>query len=192
VRKSLFAAIGITVLTLGAFGQTRPIETGRTAVTLSSGFLAAATTLGVSVTGVLPGQLVSGVASFPVTAGTLDLATAKGEIDHSGGLELRAGTTRVQLLNFVIDTTASARLTGIVVANGTLVGRVHLFDLTLPSGITLPLVPDNELLTIPNTMVKLSETAATALNALFNVTAFTPGFDVGTARVSAFTGRRVF
>lgn len=192
MRKILLSVLSAGILAAGAYGQTRPLETGRTAVTLSSGFLAAASALGVTVTPVLPSSILTGVVSFPITGGTLDLGTARGEIDHSGGLELRAGSTRVQLLNFVIDTTATPRLTGMVVANGSVVGRVHLFDLTLPAGITLPLMPDNELLTIPNTAVKLSETAATALNALFNVTAFTPGFEIGTARVSAFTGRRLF
>lgn len=193
MRKIFLCAISAGILAVSAFGQTRPVESGRTAVTLGSSFLAAATSLGVSVAPILPAPpLFAGVVSFPITGGTLDLATARGEIGHSGGLELSAGTTKVQLVNFTIDTTESPKLSGMVIANGMVVGRVHLFDLTLPSGITLPLVPDNELLTIPNTAVKLSETAATALNALFNVTAFTPGFEIGSARVSAFTGRRVF
>lgn len=192
MSKILMSVFCAGVLAIGAFGQTRPLESGRTAVTLSSGFLSAVTALGVNVVPVLPSQIFEGVVSFPVTGGTLDLATARGEIDHSGGLQLSAGTTRVQLLNFIIDTTDTPKLTGMVVANGAVLGRVHLFNLTLPAGITLPLTPQNELLTIPNTTVRLSETAAAALNALFNVTAFEPGFEIGTARVSAFTGRRVF
>jgi hypothetical protein len=192
VRKVLLTVMSAGVLSLGAFGQSRPIESGQTAVTLSSGFVAAATSLGVGLATVIPGQLFAGVVSFPVTGGALDLATARGEIYHSGGLELTAGTTRVQLLNFTIDTTAAAKLTGLVVANGSVVGRVHLFNLLLPAAVVPPLVPDNQLLTIPNVRVTLSADAAAALNALFNVTAFTPGFEIGTARVSAFTGRRVF
>lgn len=192
MKKALFSVFAAGVLTLGVFGQTRPIESGQTAVTLSASFLSAASSLGVSLAPVLPGQQFGDLVSFPIIAGILDLATARGEIGHGGGLELRAGSTRVQLLNFAIDTSGAPRLSGTVVANGTFIGRVHLFDLTLPSGITLPLQPQNELLTIPNTVVRLSETAATALNGLFNVTAFTPGFEVGTARVSAFTNRRVF
>jgi hypothetical protein len=188
----LLSVLSAGILSLGAFGQTRPLDSGQTAVTLSSGFLGAVTSLGLSVTPVLPGTLFGGVASFPVNGGTLDLATARGEIGHTGGLEFAAGMTKVQLLNFVIDTTETPKLTGAVVANGTLVGRVHLFDLTLPDGITLPLEPQNELLIIPNTGVRLSAAAAEALNALFNVTAFTPGFEIGTARVSLFVNRRVF
>jgi hypothetical protein len=188
----LLSVVSATLLTVSAFGETRPVDSGRTAVTLSSGFVAAVTSLGVGVAAVLPAQAFGTVVSFPITGGIIDLSTARAEVPHSGGLELTAGMTKVQLLNFTIDTTDTPKLTGTVVANGTLLGRVHLFDLQLPSGITLPLQATNELLTIPNTTVRLSATAAEALNALFNVEAFTAGFEIGTAQVSAFLGRRVF
>jgi hypothetical protein len=192
MKQLLVAAVSAALLTVSASAQTRPVDGGQTAVTLSPEFLSALSTLGVTATPVIPGQILTGVASFAVTGGTIDLATAQGEITHSGGLELRAGNTVVRLLNFTIDLGAMNRLTGAVVANGSLVGRVHLFDLTLPSGITLPLTPQNELLVVPNTQVRLSAAAATALNSLFNVTAFTEGFEIGTARVSTFLNRRTF
>ena len=194
MRMKLYTLIGAVALSAIAFGQTRQLDSGQTAVTLSPSFLMGASGMGVGVTPVLPSQLISGVVSFPVTAGTLDLTNARGEVSHSGGLELVSGSTKVQLLNFVIDTTASEgpKLTGIVVANGSVVGRGHLFDLEIPS-MSLPLQPQNDVLvTVSDVKVKLSAAAAEGLNALFNVQTFTPGLEIGNARLSLFLGRRAF
>lgn len=161
---------------------------GKTTVTLSNDFLAALGTLRVSAGTTGEGALRSGVASFPVTGGALDLATAKGEINHTGGLVLSAGTTRVELLSFNIDTTTSRPvLTGLVTVNGDFVGRLPLFDLELPT-LTLPLQPQafNNLF-LPGVKVTLSAEAAQALNSVFGVTAFTQGFNIGTASVFAVT-----
>lgn len=161
---------------------------GKTTVTLSNDFLAAVVALRLSAGTTGEGTLRSGVASFPVTGGALDLATAKGEINHTGGLVLSAGTTRVELLSFNIDTSTSRTvLTGLVTVNGDFVGRLPLFDLTLPT-LTLPLQPQafNNLF-IPGVKVTLSAEAAQALNTVFGVTAFTQGFNIGTASVFAVT-----
>lgn len=194
MRMKLYTLIGAVALTAIAFGETRQLESGQTAVTLNPQFTGAATGLGVTVTPVLPSQVIGDVVSFPVTAGTLDLATARGEVSHSGGLEFVTATTKVQFLNFAIDTTGSAgpKLTGVVVAGGSVIGRGHLFDLEIPT-IATPLTPENDvLITIPDVKVKLSADAAEGLNALFNVDVFTAGLEIGTARLSLFIGRRSF
>lgn len=161
---------------------------GKTTVTLSNDFLGALVALRLSAGTVGEGTLRSGVASFPVTGGALDLATAKGEINHTGGLVLAAGSTRVELLSFNIDTSGSRTvLTGLVTVNGDFVGRLPLFDLTLPA-VTLPLQPQafNNLF-LPGVRVTLSAEAAQALNTVFGVTAFTEGFNIGTASLFAVT-----
>ncbi len=161
---------------------------GKTTVTLSNDFLGALVALRLSAGTVGEGTLRSGVASFPVTGGALDLATAKGEINHTGGLVLAAGSTRVELLSFNIDTSGSRTvLTGLVTVNGDFVGRLPLFDLTLPA-VTLPLQPQafNNLF-LPGVRVTLSAEAAQALNTVFGVTAFTGGFNIGTASLFAVT-----
>lgn len=161
---------------------------GKTTVTLSNDFLGALVALRLSAGTVGEGTLRSGVASFPVTGGALDLATAKGEINHTGGLTLAAGSTRVELLSFNIDTSGSRTvLTGLVTVNGDFVGRLPLFDLTLPA-VTLPLQPQafNNLF-LPGVKVTLSAEAAQALNTVFGVTAFTQGFNIGTASLFAIT-----
>lgn len=161
---------------------------GKTSVTLSSDFLGALVALRLSAGTVGDGTLRSGVASFPVTGGALDLANAKGEINHTGGLFLAAGSTRVELLSFNIDTSGSrTMLTGLVTANGNFLGRVPLFDLTLPA-VTLPLQPQSfGNVFLPGVKVALSAEAAAALNSVFGVTAFAEGFNIGTASVFAVT-----
>ena len=153
----------------------------RTEVVLSSTFLEAATALGLNLQPVRPGRISKAKARFPVIAAELDLANAKGEIQHSGGLRFSKNGTVVELTLFIIDTTGAPVLTGIVKANGSVVGRIPLFDLELPE-LALP-IPQQSRLTVPGVAVKLSDEAATALNGAFSVSAFTEGLSIGTAKV---------
>jgi hypothetical protein len=91
------------------------------------------------------------------------------------------------LLNFTIDTMGNIPLlTGLVVANGAVVGRIPLFSLRLPSGFTPPIRPASGIFVeLGNTAVELSADAATALNGVFGVSAFRQGFGIGTATVRA-------
>jgi hypothetical protein len=87
----------------------------------------------------------------------------------------------------VIDTASGApKLTGLVTANGSLVGRIPLFNVALPQ-ITLPLVlpPSPELLLIEGSRITLTQEAATALNGVFAASAFTAGFPIGIASIYA-------
>ena len=79
-----------------------------------------------SVTPIAPAKAGSKGVSFPITGGTIDPATAAGTITHGGGLQLRAGTTRVRLTSFTIgvDKTPS-----ISVKAGK--ARLHAFTLSL-------------------------------------------------------------
>lgn len=163
---------------------TADFQVGYTSVAPDAGFLAAAGSLGVSVSPIQGSKL-----AFPIVTGSIDLATAAGEILHSNGIVLKAGGTVVELRNFIIDTTgAKPVLTGLVVANETTIGRLPLFDLGLPPGLTLPLQPKGWLrvLTLPGVTLKLTDDAAAALNGAFNVTAFAEGFLIGTAKVNAY------
>lgn len=171
-----------------SFAQTVPVASGRTSVTLSSDFLSALTTLQVRPGVAGQGRLVGAVASFPITQGSVDATNARGEIFHTGGITLDAGTsTRVQLLNFTIDTSGNSPiLSGVVLVNGSLVGRIPLFSLRLPAGLTLPLAPrGGAVVDLNGVGVLLSRDAADALNGVFRVTAFVQGFNIGTANVRA-------
>lgn len=185
------AAISIGVASTATAAPTAGLLSGYTAVKLDAGFTAALTSLSVSL-GTLPKSGVyQGQAYFPIVAGAIDLANAKGEISHAGGLTLTAGETRAELSDFVIDTFgATPVLTGLVVVNDSIVGRIPLFDLILPPGFAVPLTADRgRFITLSNVGVKLNATAATALNGVFKVTAFAGGFTVGTAKVQTVTVR---
>ncbi len=178
------AALAILISANDASAQkTETIEGGRTTVALSSSFASALTSLGVTPGTVSPTRLHDGVVNFPVTGGAIDLDTAASQILHSGGLTLTAGQTKVTLQSFIIDTTSAPMITGLVSVDGKLVGRLPLFDLVLPTGITLPLKAYEGQIILKGVGVSLDSTAAGALNSVFHVSAFKGGFSIGTAKV---------
>jgi hypothetical protein len=75
-------------------------------------------------------------------------------------------------------------LTGLVTVNDSLAFRAPLFALELPE-LTLPLSPQRSRVVVPEVKVTLTKEAADALNQVFNVSAFQPGFNIGTATVRA-------
>ncbi len=192
-RKSIVVLALVLVtstISVSAFAQTNTAIFGETKVQLSSDFVGALGSLGVAPGTVFPTRLQNGAVNFPVVAGAIDLQTAQGELLHSGGLTLTAGGKKVQLQSFTIDTTGTQPvITGLVSVNGQLLGRLPLFNLQLPSNLTLPLTPRGGWLTLSGVGVKLSATAAGALNSVYNVTAFTEGFNIGTAKVWVYTIR---
>ena len=160
---------------------TAQVAGGGTAVALSDDFVAALASLGVDAAPVRPARVTPrGTVRFPIPGGALDLATARGDVFHTGGLTLSAGATEVQLLNFVIDTTDTPVLTGLVAVNGDILGRVPLFNLELTMA---PEVTNNRRLIIAGVNVTLTDAAAGALNGVFNVGAFTGGFNIGEAKL---------
>lgn len=188
VRTAVVAA-GIALSMAAPIASAAPsaqIRDGYTLVEFFPGFTGALGSLGIAPSKVLPGTLHVPIGYFPITGGRLDASNAKGEVPHSGGLALTRGATQVVLSDFVIDTTSSPRLTGLVTANGSIVGRIPLFNLVLPQ-LTLPLQlpPSPEQLLIEGNRVLLSTEAAAALNSAFGTTAFTPSFPVGIASVYA-------
>jgi hypothetical protein len=183
--KTALLGLAIVVSTSAAQAQTKTIAFGRTSVTLSSGFVSALQSLGLTPGIVRPSELEEGKVTFPVTGGVVDPQTARGEISHAGGLTLTAGSTEVRLQSFTIDTTVSSPiLTGLVVVNDKLVGRLPLFNLQLPVGLTLPLKPSDEgVLRLKGVGVTFTAPAAAALNGVFKTNALKGGFGIGTANV---------
>lgn len=179
-------ALAMLVSANNAFAQkTETIEGGRTTVALASSFVSALGGLDVTPGTVGPTRLHNGTVNFPVTGGAIDLDTAAGQILHSGGLTLTAGQTHVTLQSFIIDTTGVPVITGLVSVDGKLLGRLRLFDLALPSGITLPLKSHDSLLILKGVGVTLDSTAASVLNSIFHVSAFEGGLGIGAANVIA-------
>lgn len=163
--------------------KTETVRAGLTSVKLSSELVTALQSLGVAPGTVAPTEVYNGKATFPVTGGAIDLKSLKGEVIHSGGLTLTAGGTQVRLQSFTIDTTGSAPvLTGLVVKDGVLLGRVPLFDIDLSNA---SIQVHDEVLKIKGVGLILDKAAAGALNSFFGVSAFTAGFPIGTAKVVA-------
>ena len=184
----LAIVLSLTAVTAGA--QTQTALFGETNVQLSNDFVNALGSLDVRPGTVFPTRLLKGTVNFPVVAGAIDLQNAKGELLHSGGLTLSSGTTTVQLQSFIIDTTnGQPFISGLVSVNGSVLGRLPLFTLELPSGFTVPLKVVHNFVILKGVGVKLSSGAATALNTVFNVSAFQPGFNIGTANVSFYSFR---
>jgi len=126
--------------------KTETVGAGVTSVKLSGDFVGALQSLGVKPGTVEPTKLFHGRVTFPVIGGAIDLKTLKGEIIHSGGLTLTAGNTQVRLQAFTIDTTgAGPVLTGLVVVNGALLGRVPSqvgYQTTLEENMTVVVQPN--------------------------------------------------
>ncbi len=172
-----------------AVAQVVVTQSGQTSVALSKAFVGALGSLGVTPGLLSPSSLTNGVATFPITGGAVDAKTAAGQITHGGGLTLTAGGTTVALQNFTIDTTgATPILYGVASVNGSVAGTLPLFNIQFsPGGITLPLKPlAGVLVVISGAKLTLTSTAASTLNSVFQVNAFTAGFPIGYANVQAF------
>jgi len=168
---------------------------GATEVALYASFVHALGSLGVTPGNVLPGSLIptsnSAKVAFPIPTGELDANVdgdgPKLEILHSGGLTLTAGDTRVALTSFIIENLGGhLRLTGVVKANDSIVGRIPLFRVVLTQDPeVIPTSGGAAHLSIKGAKLSLTMEAATALNGAFGVTAFKRGFPIGVAKVSA-------
>jgi hypothetical protein len=151
---------------------------GATTLSLDPGTAAALTGLGVTPSVIAPGTAGAAGLAFPVTGGTLAAGTFAGRIDHSGGIALTAGATRVELTRFRIEVATTSQLTALVGGTTT---RVPLsVDL---SGAKVGL--SKRTAVVRGAKVALTSEAATALNTAFGTTALKAGVPLGTADVRA-------
>jgi len=166
---------------------------GATSVRLSQELLGALGSLGVTPDNVLPGGLHptarGATVVFPIPTGELDAEGPVLEIIHSGGLTLTAGDTRVALTSFIIENIGNdLRLSGVVKANDTIVGRIPLFRIALTQApeVTPGTGTDAGRLKVEGAELTLTNRAAETLNAAFGLDGvFTAGFPIGTARIVA-------
>ncbi|HZG91816.1 MAG TPA: HtaA domain-containing protein [Pseudonocardia sp.] len=154
------------------------LEGGRTTLVLDAGTAGVLTDNGVSVSPTGDAHPSGGGISFPITGGEVVPSTLAGTIEHSGGLEFRAGGTTLGVQDFVIDTVAGV-LTARVSGTDT---RVPLLNLSLADASIK--TQDNGF-TVDGVRGTLTAEAAAALNATFGVDLFSAGLPVGTADVEA-------
>ncbi|WP_109485522.1 hypothetical protein [Occallatibacter savannae] len=189
---SLCAAALFALLPINATAQSAVTAYGgSTDVTLSSTLTSALSSLGVKIGYDHPAVVSGATATFPIVSGVIDLKTSAGTLLHSGSLTFDAASdnTKVSLQAFVISTASKTPvLSGEVVVNNAVWGRYNLFDLTLPAGTTLPLKPNGNTLWLKGVKLTLDPSMSAMLNKVYGVSQFTPGFEVGTANLSAVVG----
>ncbi|WP_217915520.1 hypothetical protein [Miltoncostaea marina] len=151
---------------------------GATTLALDPGTAAALASLGVAPSAVAPGRAAAGGLAFPVTGGRVAAGSFAGTIDHSGGIALTAGATRVELTRFRIAVSGSPTLTARV---GDGDARVAL---TVDLGAARTGV-SRRTAVVRGARVSLSAGAAAALNQAFGTTALTAGTPLGVADVRA-------
>ena len=125
--------------------------------------------------------------TFPITSGYAEIHSDPsfkpgyilGSIEHQGsGFTLTAGSTQVELSDFVVDP-------GNSVLYGTVGGSPKVPLLSL-DGTAVKVGSDSQgNVTLDGTVAKLTDTAAGALNKAFNVTALKAGLPLGTVHLVA-------
>jgi hypothetical protein len=165
-----------------------------TSVTLDQGFVAGLTSLKLTPAPVGSAKIDGGVATFPITGGNVTYFTpgsvspyVQGKINHDGsGLSLTGGGIKVELTNFVVDPAGSI-LTGKVTANGKVAAEsAPLFFLDGRTLKPLQTGPADTAI-LEGTTVSLTKEAADLLNKTYGVTALTPFFKVGVAKITVNT-----
>jgi hypothetical protein len=156
------------------------VEGGRTTVTLDKGFIDALANRNIVPTAGNTSQLYNGVINFPITSGAVSLKSAEGQLIHSGGINLTSGAKVVRFDSFIFNTLADQSfVTGLVVVDGKFAGRIKLFDVELPSDLTLPIVPHDGDFFLSGVKLALDEEAATVLNDAFSAKDFSAGSNIG-------------
>ncbi|HUR22604.1 MAG TPA: hypothetical protein VMZ73_01910 [Acidimicrobiales bacterium] len=124
--------------------------------------------------------------TFPITSGYAEIHSdlnakpgyIQGSIAHEGsGFSLSAGSTKVELSDFVVDP-------GNSVLYGTVGGTPKVPLLSL-DGTNVKASMEGSDVVLQGTVAKLTDTAAGALNKAFNVTALKAGIPLGTVRLVA-------
>jgi hypothetical protein len=182
VRRISILALGAIVaallVTAPAAGAKVKLAGGSTTLKLGAGTAAALDANGLTVTPLRPARVRGGGVAFPITGGSLDPASGRGRINHSGGLALRAGGIRVALRNFRVHVGAKRAILTARVGDG----RLTALSLSLANAK----VTRNGLgTTIKGVRALLSGQTAKALNAAFRTHLFAKGLPIGTVAIRA-------
>ncbi|MDA0142416.1 hypothetical protein [Solirubrobacter deserti] len=166
------AGLELGTVTVRATPESVALASGTTSVTLDAGAGAALQSLGIAAAPIGSNSL-----AFPITGGRANAESYAGSIEHSGGIALTRGSTRVELTNFTIDVDDTPDLTALVGGR-----RVPILSLDLAA---LKASVRGRTITLEGAALKLTAAAAGALNQAFGTTAFTEGLLLGTATVQA-------
>lgn len=158
--------------------STVKVKGGSTTLSVDAGTVDVLTANHVSVTAIAGAKGKAPKFSFPITKGRVDPKTAAGTITHRGGLKFSVGRTKLDVQDFVVDTT-----------NGVLTARVSGTQTRIPllkldTGQAKISTPHRRFV-VADVRATLTAEAAAALNTTFHVTLFKAGLLIGTAKVDA-------
>jgi hypothetical protein len=182
MRRKLSMAALVTaaamLLVAPTAGANVKLDGGATSLKLNPATAQALTANGVSVTPLDPARVRRGAVAFPITGGSIDPANARGRIDHSGGLALRAGGTGVALRSFRVHVGARRAILTARVGGG----RLTVLSLSLRRA---KVGRDGLGTVVRGVRAVLSGQAARALNAAFDTNLFAKGLAIGKVTVRA-------
>lgn len=131
---------------------------------------------GITVSAAAPGKLKSGALTFPVSAGSIDPATAKGTIDHKGGLTLKMGKKKLALTALTLNS-----------SKGTLSGKAGKKTVSFASVKGGKVARDGFNTSASGFKVSVSKAGAAAINKALGVRTFKAGTALGTAALAPKT-----
>lgn len=175
---ALAAIVAVLLALAPVAGAKVQLAGGSTTLKVASGTAAALQSQGVALRPLDPARVRRGGVAFAITGGSIDPASAAGRIDHSGGLALRSGGTRVALRNFRVHVGARRAILTAQVGNG----RLTALSLSLKNA---KVVRNGFGTTVRGLRALLSGQAAKALNAAFQTNLFARGLPIGSVTVRA-------
>jgi hypothetical protein len=191
IKLSLATILAATSLWFSSAAQaqpTRSIAAGVTSVRLNNSFLATLRDEGIRARAFEESTTARNSILFPINEGMIDLANARGEIIHAGGMRLVSSSVNVRLTNPKIDTTFSPVLLALVVVNDQVIERLPIFDVKF-SGLSTPLNPRRGTLRFTNVTLTLRSEGAQLFNAVFDSQSFSSGQVFGVGTVNMILGR---
>lgn len=175
---ALAAIVAALVAAAPAASAKVKLAGGSTTLELAQGTVQALNANGVSVAPLRPARVRGGGVAFPITGGSIDPASAAGRINHSGGLALRAGGTRVALRGFRVHVGARRAILTARVGEG----RLTVLSLSLEGA---KIVRNGVATTVRGVRAVLSGQAARAMNAAFQTNLFAQGLPIGSVTLRA-------
>ena len=177
VAVTFVAAAPAEAATVKLKGGTTTLTFGQPALTALSG-------MGIGFSATAPATLSGTALKFPIKAGKVKVSGKKvtGTINHGGGMTLSNPTLAIGLSKpaVVLAGAKSALNATALIGTSPIPLQMATLDMTkAKTKIT------SKRITISGVHVKLTQIAASSMNAGFNVTGFTTGFEIGTATLQA-------
>ena len=180
IGQSMLAAVALVPAALYA-QTTDAIVSGSATVILTPATLQQFTGLGVTLTDLTLVRLPNGTNVLPALQGAIDLTTSFNEVVYGGGYQFVSGSHIIQVRNLTLDLMGpSAIFYGIVIEDGTFVGREAIFSIVATGAPTLPIVPVNGAISHNGLNLSFQQPFLSLLNGAFGNTGLSATTVVGT------------